>query len=74
MLEKITEIIREYTANKELTLTEDTMILTDIGINSFDLVQIVCIVEETFGVSVPDSDIEKFKTVGDLINYIEAQQ
>ena len=31
-------------------------------------------IDDEFGVEVPDEDVEKVKTVEDLVNYIEARQ
>jgi acyl carrier protein len=42
-----------------------------LGINSYEVVQIVCEVEDVFGVEIPDRAIGGFKTVGDVLGWIE---
>ena len=71
MLEKLTVIIREYTGDKTLTINPNTILISDLGLNSLDLVNLVCEVEETFDIEIPDRVIKDFKTVGDVIDYIK---
>jgi acyl carrier protein len=73
MLEKLTEIIREYTGKEDLVIEEDTSILGDLGLSSFDLVQLVCQVEDEFDVEIPDQMIREFRTAGDVIRFLEKQ-
>ena len=70
MLEKLKEIIKEHTGSN-IDITEDTVLLADLGMSSFDLVQLVCAVEDEFDVEIPDKEIKNFKTVGDVIGFIE---
>lgn len=71
MLDKMTQIIREQTGNEDITVTRDTVLLTDLGMNSFDLINLVCILEDEFEVEIPDRVIGNFKTVGDVADYID---
>lgn len=73
MLEKLTQIIRENTGNNEIIINEDTVLLADLGLNSLDLLNLVCIVEDEFDIEIPDRAVWKFKTVGDVIEFIEEQ-
>jgi acyl carrier protein len=73
MLEKLTEIIREYTGKEDLVIEEDTSILGDLGLSSYELVQLVCQVEDEFDVKIPDQMIREFRTAGDVIRFLEKQ-
>ena len=73
MLEKIIQIIRENTGNDEIVISEDTILLADLGLNSLDLLNLVCIVEDEFDIEIPDRVVWQFKTVGDIMNFIEEQ-
>lgn len=73
MLEKLTQIIRENTGNYELVINEETILLADLGLNSLDLLNLVCIVEDEFDIEIPDRVVWQFKTVGDVIKFIEEQ-
>lgn len=73
MLEKRTQIIHENTGNYELVINEDTILLADLGLNSLDLLNLVCIVEDEFDIEIPDRVVWRFKTVGDVMKFIEEQ-
>ncbi len=69
MIEKLTE----HTGENDIAITEDTFLITDLGLNSLDLVNLACIVEDEFDIEIPDRAIKDFKTVGDVLAFIEKQ-
>ena len=73
MIEKLTNIIREYTGDDSISINENTVLISDLGLSSLDLVNLVCTVEDEFDVEIPDRAIKDFKTVGDVMNFIENQ-
>ena len=73
MIEKLTEIICEHTGNNDITITEDTVLIADLGLHSLDLVNLACSVEDEFDIEIPDRAIKDFKTVGDVIAFVEKQ-
>lgn len=68
-LDTIKKILADQLDIDENTITEDTAI-EDLGADSLDLVEIIMNIEEEFGVSVDDSDIESLKKVGDIAKYV----
>lgn len=54
-------------------ITESTSIMEDLGADSLDIVELMMTVEEEFDITIEDSDAQLFKTVGDVVNYIEAR-
>lgn len=54
------------------TVTEETSIIDDLGADSLDMVELMMTVEEEFDITIQDSDAHLFKTVGDVVSYIEA--
>ena len=72
MLEKLQEIVRECTGNQDLTITGETLLLIDLGLNSYELVEMVCKIEEEFNIEIPDRVISDFKTVQNVMDYITA--
>lgn len=73
MLKKLNEIIQEYKADKSIIVTEDTVIKEELDMSSFDLIQLACAVEDEFDVEIPDRAIKDFKTIADVIFFIEEQ-
>lgn len=73
MLEQLANLVYDQTGDRSVEITRDTILLADLGMNSFDLVNLVCVVEDEFGVEIPDRVIGTFKTVGDVIDFIVKQ-
>lgn len=76
ILEKLKDIIIFAMPNKKdiiETCTEDSNLTTDIGLNSVGLLYIVIAVEELFNVSFEDVSFDDFKTVKDVIDYLEKE-
>ncbi|MBQ9795603.1 MAG: acyl carrier protein [Clostridia bacterium] len=70
MEEKIVELIAEKLCKKKEQITSASRLVEDLGADSLDVVELIMAFEDEFGVSLPDEDIAKMKTVGDVINYI----
>ena len=68
MLERLIKIFKDYKADEDLMITEETA-FKDLGLDSLDTVELIMNVEEEFGVTVPTDD--PVKTVGDLLKIIE---
>lgn len=73
MLEKLTEIIREYTENDKISIDTNTVLIADLGLSSLDLVNLICAVEDEFSIEIPDRELKNLKTVGDVIEVVERQ-
>ena len=70
-LEKIKSIISEQFSISEDDITVDTVLMEDLDADSLDLIDLAMSLEDCFEVEVPDEELEKFKTVGDIVKYIE---
>ena len=73
MFEKINEILLSAMDDKETEITENSKLMAELKINSFDLIELVCKVEDEFDIEIPDKKLRTFITVKDVIDYIEAQ-
>ncbi len=74
MLERIKNVIYPVLTNKNITIDETTVILKDLDINSYDIVELICALEDEFDISVPDKKIKSLVTVGDIMKFIEEQE
>lgn len=70
-LEKIKRIISEQFSIGEDLITENTVLLEDLDADSLDLIDLAMSLEDEFETEVPDEELENFKTVGDIVKYIE---
>lgn len=62
-------IIADYLGYGEEILPEMNLV-TDLGLNSFDMASLACEFEDQFGLEIPTEDIGKFTTVQSLADYI----
>lgn len=72
MLDRIIELIREQLHIAEnVPITEETSFQQDLRADSFELMELIMAVEDEYGIKVEDEDLEKFETVGDVLDYIK---
>jgi len=71
MLEKITEVLREYKDDPDLEVTEQSTFL-ELELDSLDTVELVMTLEEEFSVTIEMN--ENIQSVGELIKVIEDAQ
>ena len=73
MLEELQDMIRRYADDGNIVVAGDMALLTDLGLNSYELVQLICEIEERFSIEIPDRVIGSLRTVQNVIDYIAAQ-
>lgn len=44
---------------------------SDLGLNSIEFLELIVYVESTYGIQIPDEDLEKIHTVKNLTDYLE---
>ena len=52
-------------------VARDKRLREDLHIDSLSLVEVAVAAEDAFGILIPDEDLERFQTVGDVIDYIQ---
>ena len=70
---KVTEIVKEKLGVEESRITDDAQYIKDLGADSLALVDITMALEDAFGTSIPDEDIEKISSVGETVEYVRSQ-
>lgn len=71
MLEKVIDILSEFTLLEKEKITKDSGLVNDLGLNSLDVINVVVAFEEEFDIEIPDSNIKELVTVGDIVEYLE---
>ncbi len=72
VFEKIKNMIVEQTGLDSASITMDST-TDDLGLDSLDIVELIMSVETEWDVIVEDDAVIKFKTVGDVVTYIESK-
>ncbi len=74
ILERLKEIVAEQLEIDAETITAETRLNEDLNADSLDVVEMLMALEDEFGVDIPDEEIEKMKTIGDVVAFIEANK
>ena len=71
VFEKIRAILCEQFELDEDRVTMESSLIGDLGADSLDVIDLSMSIEDAFGITVPDDEIENFKTVGDIVRFVE---
>ncbi len=72
MLAKLKELlVEEMDINPDIIVPEAEF-MNDLGFNSLELADLVVRCEETFGIEFDESVLPTLITVGDVVDYLEA--
>ena len=71
VLEKVKMILSSQFDVEEESITPETNVADDLGADSLDVVDMLMSLEDEFDVEIPDEEIERIRTVGELVAYIE---
>ncbi len=71
MLETIKNVICEFIDIDPDDITPESNLRTDIGLNSLDCVSLAQELENEYDIEIPNADLSKFKTVNDVIQFLE---
>ncbi|MDY6060424.1 MAG: acyl carrier protein [Oscillospiraceae bacterium] len=66
------EILKDYTDGRITQVNPDDVMTSDLGLNSFELFDLICIIEEKYDISIPDKMLPKLITVKDVVEYLES--
>lgn len=72
VFEKIKKILADQLDAEESQMTMKTKIEEDLSADSLDVVELLMSIEDEFNVEIPDEEIENLKTIGDVVEYIQA--
>ncbi|MBN1898956.1 MAG: acyl carrier protein [Spirochaetes bacterium] len=70
-LEKVKKIIVDELGVDPSQVTAEASFVDDLGADSLAVVELVMAFEKEYGISIPDEDAEKMRTVGDVLKYID---
>ena len=71
VFEKVREILCDQFELEENRVTMESSLIGDLGADSLDVIDLSMSIEDAFDIEVPDEEIENFKTVGDIVRFVE---
>ncbi len=71
IFETVQSILVEQLGVEEDLVNMESNFIDDLNADSLDIVELVMAMEQEFGISIPDEEAERIKTVGDAVNFIK---
>lgn len=72
--DKLKEIIVDTLDCDEDEVKPEASFKDDLGADSIDFVELHMAIEDETGLTIPDEEIVNFKTVQDILNYVNANK
>ncbi|MDD3930943.1 MAG: acyl carrier protein [Clostridiaceae bacterium] len=71
IFESVRTILVDQLGVDEDAVSMDSNFIDDLNADSLDIVELVMAMEQEFGISIPDEEAERIKTVGDAVDFIK---
>ena len=72
ILNKLTDVMQMAMPGQDLSgITEDAHLVNDLGLSSVGILYVVIAIEEFFNIRFDDVGFADFKTIKDVVDYIE---
>lgn len=72
--ERVKQVIVEQLGCTSDEVHPSTRLFEDLEADSLDQIELVMQLEESFGISIPDSDVESLGTVQQIVDYVERKR
>jgi acyl carrier protein len=73
VFDKLKQIIVDELGVDASDVTLEASIADDLGADSLDAVELIMAIEDEFEISVSDDKAQDFKTVGQIVEFIEGE-
>lgn len=70
-VDRLRELVASQLGVEPAEVVPEARILEDLGADSLDVVELVMALEEAFDLEVPDEDVERLQTIGDVAAYLD---
>lgn len=71
MFERVQALLAEQLDISADKITLQSEVVKDLGADSLDVVELLMQLEEEFGITLPDNEMENIKTVQDIVDMME---
>lgn len=67
----VARILRDSVGVEAARINPDARLVEDLNVDSLDRIELVFELESAFGIEIPDQEIAKVETVGDVVSRID---
>lgn len=69
--EKIRDIVAKQLDVDAAGITMESRLVDDLKADSLDVVELIMDLEQEFDIEIPDEELPKVRTVGDIVEYVD---
>ena len=73
IIEKVNRFLTNEIEIEEDLITPEALLTKDLGIDSLDVIDIIVIVEQVFGVKIKGEELRNVKTLQEFYNFVEGK-
>ncbi|MBQ9193722.1 MAG: acyl carrier protein [Bacteroidales bacterium] len=73
MFDKVQAILAKQLRLDPAKITLESEIKKDLGADSLDILQLLMRIEDQYGIVIPDKALATFRTVQDVVTYLEQE-
>jgi acyl carrier protein len=70
---KVIEVLANMLHKDEGDIRLESTLIDELEMDSFTAVELLFELEDQYGLEIPDEEVENFKTVKDIVDYIVAR-
>ncbi len=74
MFEKVCKMLGEQLGISPDSIRPEQEVVKDLGADSLDVVELMMALEDTYGITLPEEEVEKVKTVQDIVDMMDRLQ
>lgn len=74
MFERVAKIISEQLGISVDKITEQSLVVDELGADSLDIVELIMAFSDEFGIDIPDEEAQNISTVKDIVTYLERHE
>ncbi|MCQ2179617.1 MAG: acyl carrier protein [Bacteroidales bacterium] len=74
MFSEVRHILAKQLRKDVEMVTMESRIKEELGADSLDILQLLMKIEDDYGIVIPDEKLAGFKTVSDIVEFLDAQK
>jgi acyl carrier protein len=71
--ERVIKLVMEQLDVTKEECVPEASFIDDLGADSLDLVELIMEMEEAFGIEIADEELEKIRTIKDVIEFLKSK-
>lgn len=72
--DKVLDVLTNTAKLDKSNISSDSKLVDDLGLDSFDAINLMFDIENAFEIEVPDTDVQLLKSVNDIVEYVYSKK